>query len=295
MKSKDMRRKFAMYSCLVFAMLLVLLPLSGCGFISDSTGDAAITSTPVPMPLVLPHRDYRAYAVGLDASYNKTFFEEAKQAIANWVDAAVVPNIEGFDVYVILITSNSFPSASTVLTIHCPAIPAESLPPGLTPTPTLGANVYDKSAQATVDANNSDNLNNYYTKLNGLQTDLTHIRSYVHSQTAKLRSFEPNTNGSSGRDIYGMIKRASYLFENVGGEKYLYLASNMVNTEVANFDENSPLYGATVKLLWWDCNQVATCADNVGYWYTYFKANGSTSEPHRYSPSQSVHLPNPFA
>ena len=284
-------------SLLAFIALFIV---SCAGPVSDPSQSGSSSDgggvTPVPTLQVPPHRSYRLYDVWFDATslYNRSFFNQAKQALSNWIEEACgVPNSDGFDVDINFITSNSFALSSDSFTIRCPKIGVPPLLPTLTPTPTPSSNPYDQAAQSTVEATNQQVLNDYNAKMAAFMKVVTNAKTEVSQGTNKLRQIEPAIDGNA--DIYGMIKRASYRFENAPGEHKLFIVSSLVNTTEVNYTNTSPLYGASVKLLWWTCQDVSSCSANIDYWYDYFKTNGASGDPLRYDPDRSSSLTNPFA
>src|SRR5437868_6083223 len=95
---------------LALVVVLLLVPFMGSDRQHDSSSETVTLASPSPSLLiqhVSPHRPYRLYDLWFDPS--SPSFEQSKQIIADWLDAAcLVSNSEGFDADIGLLSANSF-------------------------------------------------------------------------------------------------------------------------------------------------------------------------------------------
>ncbi len=203
-----------MFPTLVLALLVLVAPLIACGGSSGRHGSGNSGSDPpaVSTPYA-SHRMYRLYDIWFDTAsqYNRVFFEQAKQKIADWIDAACgIPNSEGFDVNINFITANSFAPSTRSFTMHCDAVELPPKYPTLTPTPPPDPkNPYDQSAQDAIDAANSISIATYNNQMAAFRKSITNAKKEAKQGTDHLRGIEPPI--ANGEDDYGMVKRSSTL------------------------------------------------------------------------------------
>jgi hypothetical protein len=260
---------------------------------SHGTGSGGSDPPPVPPTHSYPHRSYRLYEFWFNPA--SPDFESAKKAIATFLEASCgIPNSEGFDADVGLLSANSF--ALPGISIHCPGVGSVPIYPVLTPTPvSCGSppNPYDTSCQDSVDEANSTPIAQYTAQASQFTASQNEAKKEVRMGTVLLRTLEPHGLNLSTMDIYGAVKRSSYRFETTppGSQYLIFVGSSLTNTTQINYTDTAPLYGARVFLLWWACNQVSSCAQTIDYWYSYFHQNGCSGDPRRFDPSRSIPLP----
>src|SRR5437667_6179191 len=93
---------------LAVVLLCAVLVSSCTGFIQIGTQHPTATPPVIEQPLVALHRPYRVTEICLDTppEYSNDLFHQATHTIADWIEAGVTVNQEGFVVYLGLITSS---------------------------------------------------------------------------------------------------------------------------------------------------------------------------------------------
>src|SRR5216110_2000491 len=187
------------------AYIIILLCGVACSLPGPGLGTSA-TSTPNLKPITSAHRSHRIIQICLDTPplYPATTFTKAANLIANWIEADVTVNQDGFKVYVGEIRSRSF-QINVVAPIEVPAIPADGTEPTPQPdyTPQPGENGYHATdMQATITAANDQGHTNWQNQVVHNHKTLATTLEKVKEETNALRSLTPPYD-DKGADVYG--------------------------------------------------------------------------------------------
>jgi hypothetical protein len=279
----------------VACLFVVFVAQSGCGVISTS---AQKTATPVTeeKPILLPHQSHRTIHACLDitSSIPYTYFEQARDAIAQSIDESVTPNQDGLTGYVSLITSNSWDPASTLATITVPAIAGDPPPPKLAAVPAATGDPFtDAKAKKQISEAHAKTLADYQRLLKGNHRTLAQVRSQVKKETNALRSRKPSVSAIS-TDIWGCIGRADMHFQGVREPKVLLIESDLENNTDDQRIPDIHLSGVHVKVIYHYCSNAPECSANDTAWkQTLLKAGAA--DVLFFDPAQSSTLSNLFS
>ncbi len=259
-------RKRGVISALLTSLLF--LTLSGCGSIFPQVARATIARP--EQPILSPFQPFRLVQVCLDTPplFSAKYFREAASAIANKVDASVMPNQGGLAVFVSLIEHDSL--QTNVLSITVPALAADLQEPTLQvlPNPASYQSPYDYAdAVDKVKKANGQLLNTWQAQLKSNHQQLTTIRAAVKQETTKLRSL-PVPFDNTGADVYGCLDLASQHFHSIKAVKTLVIASPLVNNTNSQETSTISLAGVSVKVIFHTCPQgvASVCLTNDARW-----------------------------
>lgn len=279
-------------------LLLATLLLESCGSLGLPDPPTQTKATPISsieQPIEMAHQPYRVvqYCADITSSYPRKDFQEANNAVANWIDQAVEPNESGLVVYVNLINSNSFDPSSTVLTIIVPPFPADTPRPEQLPPPKPTGNyMLDAQNKDTVRHENADLFNAWQQTLKEHHRKLVQLRQAIKVQTDMLRALNPSLDTVS-TDEFGCVKRASLRFQNIAGRKILLLATDLENNTWQEWTPEYPLVGGRVEVIWHYCLNAPECDENESNWQHTFTQAGAVSIA-MYDPARSLTISNPF-
>lgn len=245
------------YLCCFLAFLILL---SGCSLKKSSPtgGDDSITA---------PYQPFRVIQICLDTPpvYSESFFRAAAHTIADRIDSSVTVNFGGMEVYVALITHNSYPE--NVLQFSIPAFPADPAKPQLIEDP----NVYGK-AEAKIKY--EKDLADWQRKLTNQHLQLARLRNQVKQHyTDKLRSL-PDPYDDKGADQFGCLQNAAQHFQRAG-DKYLLIASALLNNTNLQKSVHINLAGAVVRVIWRPCQVADICQTNDEHWKQVYLNDGA--------------------
>jgi hypothetical protein len=252
-------KRFTRKKYLCFCFLAFLILVSGCSLKQSPT---LLTEQPIRSQ----YQSFRIVQICLDTPplYPEHLFRTAANAIADRIDSSITVNFGGMEVYVTLITHDSY--QDDVLQFSIPAFPADPTKPQLVQNP----NVYDNA-----DANSTyqKELNNWQQALVSQHHKLAELRKQVKQSTDKLRSL-PDPYDDKGADLWGCLQDATLHFQQAG-EKYLLIASALVNNTDLQQSANINLSGASVRVIWRICQVAATCQASNAYWTHVFLKDGA--------------------
>jgi hypothetical protein len=244
-----------LFCCLLAFLILV----SGC----------SLKKPPVSLteqPILAPYQPFRIVQICLDTPplYPEYLFRAAANAIANRIDTSITVNFGGMEVYVTLITHDSY--QEDVLQFSIPAFPADPSKPQLVQSP----NVYNNA-----DANSTyqNQLASWQQALVSQHHKLVELRKQVKQYTDKLRSL-PDPYDDKGADLWGCLQDATLHFQQAG-EKYLLIASALVNNTDLQKSAHINLSGASARVIWRICHVAATCQASNAYWTQVFLKDGA--------------------
>ena len=244
-----------LYCCLLAFLILV----SGCSLKKSST---PLTE----QPILAPYQPLRIVQICLDTPplYPESLFRNAAIAIADRIDSSITVNFGGMEVYVTLITHDSY--QDDILQFSIPALPADPSKPQLVQS----NNVYDNA-----DANSTyqNELASWQEELVRQHHNLAELRTQVKQYTNKLRSL-PDPYDDTGADLWGCLQDATLHFQQAG-EKYLLIASALVNNTDLQKSTYINLSGASVRGIWRICQVAAACQASNAYWTHIFLKDGA--------------------
>lgn len=247
---KPFTSKKYLFCCLLAFLILV----SGC----------SLKKSPTPLtkqPILAPYQPFRIVQICLDTPplYPERLFRTAANAIANRIDSSITVNFGGMEVYVTLITHDSY--QDDVLQFSIPTLPADPSKPQLVQS----NNVYNNA-----DANSTyqNELVSWQQGLVSQHHKLAELRKQVKQYTDKLRSL-PDPYDDRGADLWGCLQDATLHFQQAG-EKYLLIASVLVNNTDLQKSAHINLSGASVRMIWRICQVAATCQASNKYWTQVF-------------------------
>lgn len=252
----------------ILPILMLILALSGCASIFPQVSHAKIVH--LEQPIILPYQKYRVeqYAINTPPIYSVRLFRQAVMALADRVDGSINVNMGGEAIYVNLITHNSI--QGTVLTLTVPSFPAD--PPAPSP-PKLGDDPY---ANAKAQSDYQIAFDVWQAKLLSQHKLLSRLRATVRVWTNKLRTLTPPYDPVAD-DLLGFLADASQHFQNVNGDKYLLIASPLLNNTLVNQSSGISLTGVNVRVIYRTCYLASVCAASDGYWSKIFKQYGAKS------------------
>lgn len=255
-------------SALFILPILVLFILSGCVSIVPQVSRAKIV--PLEKPISVPYQQYRVeqYAINTPPIYSVRLFHQAVSALADRVDGSINVNMGGEAIYVNLITHDSI--QGTVLSLKVPSFPADPPAPA---KPKLGDDPYT-NAQAQSDYQKAFDI--WQAQLIAQHKLLSGLRAEVKVWTNKLRVL-PAPYDPIADDLLGFLADASQHFQNVNGDKYLFIASPLLNNTLVNKSNNISLAGVNVRVIYRTCAIASVCAASDAYWSHIFKQYGARS------------------
>jgi len=265
---------------------VLFLTLSGCGALIPQVARATVARA--EQPIRSPFQPYRVVHLCIDTPplFSAHYFREAASAVADAVDASVMPNQGGLTVFVSLIEHDSL--QTNVVSISVPALPADPQQPALQalPDPAKYQNPYDLAdAGDKVKKANAQLIAAWQAHLKSNHQQLATIRAAVKQETNKLRVL-PAPFDSTGADVWGCLQNASQHFQGVTGEKFLLIASPLINNTLLQASNNIFLSGESVRVVWHTCQVAAACQANDTNWKHMFLQYGA-KDVRFYDPVQS--------
>jgi hypothetical protein len=244
-----------LFSCFLAFLILV----SGCSLKQSPT---LLTEQPIRSP----YQPFRIVQICLDTPplYPESLFHTAANTIADRIDSSITVNFGGMEVYVTLITHDSY--QDDVLQFTIPAFPADPSKPQLVQS----NNVYNN---ADVDSTYQNELKDWQQELVSQHHKLADLRKQVKQSTNKLRSLA-DLYDDTGADLWGCLQDATLHFQQAG-EKYLLIASALVNNTDLQQSAHINLSGASVRVIWRICQIAATCQASNAYWTHVFLKDGA--------------------
>lgn len=253
--------RFKHSSYFLLWLVMCSLLLSGC----DLRSKPAMVSE---QPIDAPPQPFRIVQVCLDTPplYAERYFRAAANAIADRIVASIAPNFGGMVVYVTRISSNSFEDEPLSF-----AIPAFGPDPQKPQPPQTHGGFGDAEAKAAY----QDQLAQWQRDLVDHHRKLTELRRWVAQQATKLRTLS-DPYDQAGSDIWGCLATASMHFQQQAqGERYLLIASAMVNTTTLQQTQSLSLSGVTVEVMWRPCQVAVSCQASDGQWRQVFQRAGA--------------------
>jgi hypothetical protein len=246
---------------------LVLVMLVGCSIIPQPSMHSIRQRA---QPITAAHQPFRVVQFCLDSKpfMPDTYFTAAKNAVADRINQAVTVNQDGLNVYVSLITHDSF--QHDVLAFQVPGFPAD---PPAPPHPAPKVNPY---ANASAQSDYRKAYDAWQANLIAQHQKLAALRAQVKTWSDKLRLL-PNPYDNTGADPWGCLDSAATHFTNVAGEKYLLIASPLVSTTTLQRIDTLSLSGARVRVIWHACIPAvaSVCETNDARWKQLFLSYGA--------------------
>jgi hypothetical protein len=266
---------------IVLSLLIFLL--CGCSLIPQPRHGVQIH---IEQPITSPHQPFRVIQVCLDTPplYPARYFHEAAEAIANRIDASVTVNQDGMDVFVTVITSNSF--QHDVLSFSVPSFPAD---PPAPVKPKLGDDPYNN---ATAKQTYQNAFASWQATLIARHHKLATLTAQVKQETNQLRSL-PAPFDAKGDDPWGCLADAAQHMSGIPGEKYLVIASPLIATTTLQKTPTLNLSGVSVRAIFHTCTVASTCQQNENYWTQQLLHDGAT-DVRFYDPAQEEASPVTF-
>lgn len=249
-------------------LLLALLLLSGCVSLFPQVSRAKVVH--LEQPIIVPYQKYRIeqYAINTPPIFSVQLIHQAVSALADRVDTSINANMGGEAVYVNLITHDSL--QGTVLSLRVPSFPAD---PPAPPSPKLGDDPY-ANAQAQGDYQKA--FDAWQANLIAQHKSLSRLRMAVKVWTNKLRGLTPPYDNVAD-DLLGLLADSSQHFQNVTGDKYLFIASPLINNTLVNASSHISLSGVNVRVIYRTCALASVCSASDAYWSKIFKQYGAKS------------------
>ncbi len=267
---------------------------------ATTTSDASSQKTPLqPSTHLDGTAPYRTIAFWLDitGSFPRQYLEAAKQALANTIDASILPGEQGATIYVAVINHDSWTPESVLLTLAVPSVPADPPLPTMQAAPKATGNQYtDSNNDSDTQTANCNTLRTYYATLVQSHTQLRSIQQIVKQQdTDPLRKLTLPGVDNTGTDEWGAIERSAQWFQAEPGEHWYIAITDLWNNE--SDQQTTHLFnfsGVNARLLWHYCGSDATaeqCSENDAYWKNLFLEAGAASVK-MFDPATSVALGN---
>ena len=247
--------------------IVFLLIITSCALIPAPPGHS---QPHIEKRIDVPFQPFRVeqWCINTPPIFSVWLFHQAANALSDRVDGSINVNIAGEAFYAGLITHNSI--GGTVWSLKVENFPAD--PPSL-PLPKLGNDPY-ANAQAQSDYKKA--FAAWQAQLIAQHQHLARLRAEVKQETDKLRSFVPPYDNIAD-DLYGCLVDASQHFQNVNGDKYLFIASPLVNNTLVNESSSISLSGVNVRVVYRTCSVASVCSTSDAYWSNIFKQYGARS------------------
>jgi hypothetical protein len=256
---------------------LLYVALSGCGILPQI---GSHSPTHIEQPMSAPYQPVRIVQLCLDTPplFPARLMHEATSTIADRIDSAVTVNFGGLLVFVTYISHDSYQNAAIQFSV--PAFPADPVSP---PPPRQGDDPY---ANAKSQSEYQKAVAAWQAQLTAQHRKLAALRAQVKQWTNTLRSL-PAPFDNTGADVWGCLQDASQHFQDVAGEKFLLIASPLINNTLLQASRNVSLAGASVRVIWHTCWVASTCQANNAYWRHIFLQFGA-KDVTMYDPAQSA-------
>ncbi len=262
-----MRHHRTSHDC-AFVLLssLLIVTLVGCSIIPS--GNHTVRHR--EQPITAAHQPLRVVQLCLDTApfMPDTYFSAAANTVADRINQAITVNREKLDIYIGLITHDSF--ENDVLAFSVPGFPADP------PAPPPPAQLDNPYANASAQSDYQKSYDAWQATLITQHTKLAALRAHVKTWTDKLRRLV-NPYDNTGADPWGCLDSAATHFTHVAGEKILLIASPLVSTTTVQRIAPLSLSGARVNVIWHACIPAvaSVCATNDATWHQLLLSFGA--------------------
>jgi hypothetical protein len=270
------------YKNALVVMLFAVMLVTGCSGMFTTCTQQSMMPTPMQneQPIIVSRQSYRMVEIWLSimSKYPRSYFDQAKQQIADAIDNAVQPNSDGMLITINLISSDSFKPEATVLVIRIPALAADPEPPALAPRPTPTNDPFaDAKTVKQIAAKNATTQQQYQQLLLEQHTHLAVVRSDIHRLTDQLRHL--NSPVDSGiQDLWGAFGRAAKRFQRVQAKKLFLLVTSLDQTTWDQFTPDLYLPQVSASVIYAYCGQTQpVCEQSTAFWRGAFAHAGASS------------------
>lgn len=254
-----MRKRF-------LAVAVASLLLVACG-----TTVAKVATTPLPT-INAPARPATLvqYCVDDTGSFDRQYFHQANDLVAQNLTNAVLPNSQGLTLYATAITSDTAKSENTLPAFVIPPTGQPPAFPSLTPTPTPGdTDSFNAGAVKTkIDGANSKQIADYNQQMQDYVNSLQSAQTKVTQDAGRLHSWNPPVDARA-TSVFGCLALAQQRFEGASGKKYLVIASDMANNTCVDC-VGLNLRGVKVHVIFFKSNNAVEAQQKQDYWQGIF-------------------------
>lgn len=251
---------------------------------ATTTPASAPQSGVTPVKRVDAQTPHRTIAVWLDitGSYPRRYLEQAKQALANMIDASALPGEQGMTLFISLVSHDSWTPESTLLVLQTPPVPADPPLPTLeaAPHPT-GNQISDAQRDQETQSANCQRLMEFYATLTENHAQLRSIQQTVKQQASDpLRHLKLPPVDNTATDLWGAVERSASWFQEEQGERWFLAVTDLWGNTNAQRTGSFDFAGVRVRVLWHFCGDAASasqCLDNQSWWQAAFIHAGAAS------------------
>lgn len=281
-------------------LVMVALVSAVCATACEGYGLAPTTVQPTPttVPAAATPAPVPADSVVVVSLFDVTssairFQEEAKQVLANELDALLAPGHGGFQLVAGTISSNSFDAANSKLAVRVSGVPPEPVPRAVSPRPappdltSCQRNPFGRQqCEAKLTSEYTSQLNavlaeearattEFEAATAAWQQILKSRTAEVASAAAQLRDL-PLTLDRKGTDIWGALLRAAETVSASSAPKKLVVIAS--DWESSGRQQEGDLHlpaGTIVKAIFFDCVESRSCLDRKRAWTEQLLAAGA--------------------
>jgi len=253
-----------------------LLAVAAASLLLVACGSTVAKMTITPLPTInAPARPHTLvqYCVDDTGSYDRSYFRQANDLVAQNLINAVQANSDELTLYATAITSDTAKSENTLPAF---VIPATGQAPmlGLTPTPTPGdPDSFNAGAVRTkIEDANATQTTSYNQQMATYVKSLQSVQDKVKADTARLHNWNPKID-SSATSVFGCLALAQQRFQGASGKKYLIIASDMGNNTCVDC-VSLQLSGVNVHVIYFASNNAVEAQQKQDYWQGVFTQAG---------------------
>lgn len=253
----------------LLAVVAASLLLVACG---STVTKMEITPLPTLDAPARPHTLVQ-YCVDDTGSYDRSYFHQANDLVAQNLINAVQANSDELTLYATAITSDTAKSENTLPAFVIPAT-GKAPPLALTPTPTPGdPDSFNAGAVRTkIEDANATQTVSYNQQMAAYVKSLQSVQDKVKSDTARLHNWNPKVD-SSATSIFGCLALAQQRFQGASGKKYLIIASDMGNNTCVDC-VSLKLSGVSVHVIYFASSNAVEAQQKQDYWQGVFTQAG---------------------
>lgn len=253
----------------LLAVVAASLLLVACG---STVTKMEITPLPTLDAPARPHTLVQ-YCVDDTGSYDRSYFHQANDLVAQNLINAVQANSDELTLYATAITSDTARSENTLPAFVIPAT-GKAPPLALTPTPTPGdPDSFNAGAVRTkIEDANATQTVSYNQQMATYVKSLQSVQDKVKSDTARLHNWNPKVD-SSATSVFGCLALAQQRFQGASGKKYLIIASDMGNNTCVDC-VSLKLSGVSVHVIYFASSNAVEAQQKQDYWQGVFTQAG---------------------